>query len=90
MRLVMATYAGEEKCILCRKIETKYGRIRKEQVHVRRWQKESGRNASTAASVEIIEKLEREVEYLLRKEESLIIGIAHDSAAVHVNKSDRG
>jgi polyhydroxyalkanoate synthesis regulator phasin len=63
MKLVMATYQMGEKCKLCTKLETKWGRIRKEQDRIKRWKKEDrhGRKASIAAAEEIIDNLEREI-----------------------------
>lgn len=63
MKLVMTTYQMEEQCKLCLKLETKYGRIRKEQDRIKRWKREDkhGRKASIAASEEIIDNLEREI-----------------------------
>ena len=63
MKLVMATYQMEEQCKLCTKLETKWGRIRKEQDRIKRWKREDrhGRKASIAASEEIIDNLEREI-----------------------------
>lgn len=59
----MVTYQMEENCKLCTKLETKWGRINKEKERIRRWKKEDrhGRKASIAASEEIIEGLEREI-----------------------------
>lgn len=69
----MVTYMMEnEKCKLCTKLETKWGRIQKEKERIRRWKKESGRKASIAASEEIIENLESEMNDLeLRRQENL-------------------
>ena len=57
----MMTYQMEEDCKLCQKLQTKWGRVQKEQERIKRWKKESGRKASIAASEELIEKLEQEI-----------------------------
>jgi len=69
----MQTYQMEEDCKTCQKLATKWGRVRKEQDRIKRWKKEngSGRKASIAASEEIIDKLEKEINDLeLKKWES--------------------
>jgi len=75
MKLVMNTYAIEDKCKLCIKIETKWGRIVKEQDRVKRWKKEDrhGRRASIAASEEAIEKLTGEMNDLVLKRNDLLL-----------------
>lgn len=68
----MGTYQMEDKCKVCQKMETKWGRIQKEQERIKRWKKEDrhGRKASIAASEEIIENLSNEINDLeLRRRE---------------------
>ena len=43
------------------KLQTKLGRVQKEQERIQRWRKEKGRKASIEASEELIEKLEWEI-----------------------------
>jgi hypothetical protein len=64
MKLVMATYSQAGKCKICTKIETKLGRIKKEEERIRRWRREHGRRASIEASEEIIAGLQQEVNEL--------------------------
>jgi hypothetical protein len=66
-KLVMATYQMDEKCKFCVKVDTKRGRIRKEQERIKRWNKEDrhGRKASIAAAEDIIDNLENVVSGLL-------------------------
>ncbi|KAK6595888.1 hypothetical protein H4I96_10207 [Botrytis cinerea] len=57
---------SHEKCKICTKIETKWGRIQKEQERVLRWKKENGksRQHSIEASEEKIRDLQQEVNNL--------------------------
>ncbi|KAF7893631.1 uncharacterized protein EAF02_001169 [Botrytis sinoallii] len=66
MKLVMTTYQSHERCKICTKIETKWGRIQKEQERVLRWKKENGksRQHSIEASEEKIRDLQQEVNSL--------------------------
>ena len=81
MRLVIETYQIEEKCKICQKFETKYGRIRKEQERIKRWRKEGGRSASIQAAVENIGCLENEIQQLSGWEgDDMLFGITHDPA----------
>jgi hypothetical protein len=68
----------EEKCNLCRKLDTKLGRIQKEKDRIRRWKKEKGRTASIDASEEAIDKLEGEINdlYAQRYEQSRMLDSA--------------
>ncbi|KAF8860559.1 hypothetical protein BDZ45DRAFT_619579, partial [Acephala macrosclerotiorum] len=64
LKLVMETYQKKEmclKCLKCQKIETKYGRIRKEQERIKRWRKEGARSASILAAEANIVSLENEI-----------------------------
>lgn len=66
MKLVMTTYQSNEKCKICTKIETKKGRIQKEQDRVIRWKRENGksRQHSIEASEDKIRELSEEVKNL--------------------------
>ena len=57
----MMTYQREDECKLCQKLQTKWGRVQKEQERIKRWKTESGRRASIAAAEDLIEKLEQEI-----------------------------
>lgn len=63
----MMTYQMEEQCKLCLKIETKYGRIQKEEERIKRWRREKNRGASIEASEVTIEKLTGEMNDLMRR-----------------------
>lgn len=77
MRLVMATYMmEEEKCKLCTRLATKWGRVQKEKDRIKRWKKESGRKASIEASEEIIQNLEMEMNDLEMSRQSCRLGFA--------------
>ncbi|ESZ91965.1 hypothetical protein SBOR_7655 [Sclerotinia borealis F-4128] len=71
MKLVMTTYQSHEKCKICTKIDTKWGRIQKEQERVLRWKKENGksRQHSIEASEEKIQDLLQEVDKLNKQRE---------------------
>ncbi|KAI9640580.1 hypothetical protein NHQ30_010879 [Ciborinia camelliae] len=77
MKLVMTTYQSHEKCKICTKIETKWGRIQKEQERVLRWKKENGksRQHSIEASEDKIRELQQEVSNLewQRKQNALAL-----------------
>jgi hypothetical protein len=64
MKLVMNRYNLPEKCKICTKIDTKERAIRKEEERIRRWRKESGRNASIQKSQDDIYKLEADIQKL--------------------------
>jgi hypothetical protein len=69
MKLAMNTYRKVEKCKTCTKIDTKVGRVRKEQERIHRWNKEqlqhgSQRQASIEAAEQTIETLEYEISQL--------------------------
>ncbi|KAG9233297.1 hypothetical protein BJ875DRAFT_50690 [Amylocarpus encephaloides] len=65
MKLVMNTIPKSEKCKLCVKIDTKRGRVYKEEDRIDRWYKEEqrgiGRSASIAASQDTIVTLLNEI-----------------------------
>ncbi|CAG8953608.1 hypothetical protein HYALB_00007447 [Hymenoscyphus albidus] len=68
MKLIMNTLEKPEKCKICTKIDTKEGRVRKEQDRINRWVKEEQRGHQRGASIEAsqgtIEKLYLEIEEL--------------------------
>ena len=64
MKLVMNRYSLAEKCKTCTKIDTKERAIRREEDRIRRWRKESGRNASIAKAQDDIYRLEGDIERL--------------------------
>ena len=69
MKLVMHTYNEVGKCKICVKIDTKMGRIKKEEDRIRRWQREKGRRASIEAAQELIAELQQEVNELWYQKE---------------------
>jgi hypothetical protein len=64
MKLVMNHYSLSEKCKTCTKIDTKERAIRREEDRIRRWRKESGRNASIAKAQDDIYRWEGDIERL--------------------------
>jgi hypothetical protein len=64
IKLVMNRYSLPEKCKICTKIDTKERCIRKEEDKIRRWRKESNRNASIQKAQDDIYKLESDIERL--------------------------
>lgn len=68
MKLVMTTISKREKCKVCTKIDTKKGRIEKEQDRIRRWEHEQKRGHHRGASIEAsqqqIAQLEWEIQGL--------------------------
>lgn len=68
MKLVMATIPKREKCKVCTKIDTKKGRIVKEQERIYRWEHEQKRGHQRVASIEnsqqMIAQLEWEIQQL--------------------------
>ena len=65
MKLAMNTYRKAEKCKTCDKLDTKRGRLEKEQKRIDRWTREMqngiSRGASIEASEEICYTLEHEI-----------------------------
>ncbi|KAH8645961.1 hypothetical protein BGZ60DRAFT_340067, partial [Tricladium varicosporioides] len=53
MKLVMNTIPRNEKCKLCKSIDTKQGRIRKQEDIIKRWTKEAQRGHERGASIEV-------------------------------------
>src|SRR5438046_1027877 len=64
MKLVWKGYELEDKCKFCIKIDSKLGKIRKEQDRIKRWQKEGHRVASISAAEVHREQLEEEIQLL--------------------------
>ncbi|TVY19876.1 hypothetical protein LARI1_G001741 [Lachnellula arida] len=68
MKLVMNTITKHEKCKVCSKIDTKKGRLVKEQERIHRWEHEQQRGHHRGASIEnsqgIIAQLEWEIQDL--------------------------
>ncbi len=64
IKLVMNRYSLPEKCKICTKIDTKERAIRKEEDKIRRWRKETNRNASIQKSQDDIYRLETDIERL--------------------------
>jgi hypothetical protein len=60
----MNRYSLPEKCKICTKIDTKERAIRKEEDKIRRWRKETNRNASIQKSQDDIYRLETDIERL--------------------------
>lgn len=52
MKLVMQTIPKSEKCKLCKSIDTKQGRIRKEEDRIHRWIKEEQKGLVRGSSIE--------------------------------------
>jgi len=61
MKLVWERIDMPESCKYCIKIETKHGKIRKEQERIKRWMKEGNRRASISQAEEAIADMEREI-----------------------------
>jgi hypothetical protein len=61
MKLVWESIPMVESCKYCTKIETKKGKIRKEQDRIKRWRHEGNRRASISQAEESIETMEREI-----------------------------
>ncbi|KAF4625313.1 hypothetical protein G7Y89_g12854 [Cudoniella acicularis] len=57
MKLVMSTIPTREKCKLCTKIDTKEGRVVKEQERIARWVKEEQKGHQRGASIEASQAL---------------------------------
>lgn len=70
MRMVFESTHVREDCKYCAKIQTKYGRIAKEQDRIKRWRSEGNRRASIDASQSLIADLEREIWELNSKRSS--------------------
>jgi hypothetical protein len=68
MKLVMNTIPKHEKCKVCTKIDTKKGRLMKEQERIHRWEHEQQRGHHRGASIEnsqgIIAQLQWEIQDL--------------------------
>lgn len=82
MKLVFDTIHCHDSCKLCIKIQTKLGRIYKEEDKIRRWKREgSKRSASIAKSEDEIRALQQEVANLEweRKEKQADIGGSRSS-----------
>ena len=70
MKMVFESYHVPEHCKYCVKIQTKYGRIAKEEDRIKRWRAEGNRRASIDASQNAIAELEREIWELNSKRSS--------------------
>ncbi|KAE8445062.1 hypothetical protein EG329_013776 [Mollisiaceae sp. DMI_Dod_QoI] len=70
MKMVFESFHVSENCKYCVKIETKQGRIRKEQDKIKRWKHEGNRRASIEQAQTSIAELEREIWELNAKRES--------------------
>ncbi|KAL3421808.1 hypothetical protein PVAG01_05964 [Phlyctema vagabunda] len=66
MKLIMNTYPDPSngKCKICTKLDTKWGRIRKEEDKIRRWEREGGRKSSIEKSKDDIFELQRQIQEL--------------------------
>lgn len=70
MKLAMNTYRKPEKCKTCEKIDTKNGRLEKEQKRIDRWVREMQNGISRQASIEASERICETLEYEIRQLES--------------------
>lgn len=66
MKLVMNTIPMADKCKLCLKIDTKQGRVFKEQERINRWLKEAQRGHLRQASIEASQHTVAQLEYEIR------------------------
>lgn len=73
MKLVWETFCLPDNCKYCTKIQTKKGKIAKEEDRIRRWKKEGSRfRASISQSEEIIEDCKREIRDLDNQRASVV------------------